>query len=176
MQKQQNTEPEAINLPQEPNVANQPPAYRSYGHTQTTPGYPQQPIGDYPMQPTKGYQHVPNYPTWQRHGIMQQPGPSGNNNTTQVVMTVSNENIFGVLEGEMRGRREGGRRGEKMGETKGMERKGKGKRKEWGRREGCRRTGEIGKGMEWNEKKKELKEKGLEWNGMESKRNGIERK
>ena len=109
MQKQQKTEPEAIILPQEPNVPNQPPAHRSYGHTQTTPGYPQQPIGDYPMQPTKGYQHVPNYPTWQRHGIMQQPGPSGNNNTTQVVMTVSNENIFGVPEGEMG---EEGREGE----------------------------------------------------------------
>ena len=30
--------------------------------------------------------------------------------------------------------------------------------------------------MEWNEMKKELKEKGLEWNGMERKRNGVEKK
>ena len=45
MQKQQKTEPEAIILPQEPNVPNQPPAHRSYGHTQTTPGYPQQQLG-----------------------------------------------------------------------------------------------------------------------------------
>ena len=148
MQKQQKTEPEAIILPQEPNVPNQPPAHRSYGHTQTTPGYPQQPIGDYPMQPTKGYQHVPNYPTWQRHGIMQQPGPSGNNNTTQVVMTVSNENVFGVPEGEMRGRREEGRRGEEMREMKAMERNEKGERNDWWRKDGCRRIGENGKGME----------------------------
>ena len=120
MKKQQNTEPEAIILPQEPNDPNQPPAYRSDGHPQTTPGYPQQPTGGYPMQQTKGNRHVPSYPIGQVN--MQQPGPSGRNNTTQVVMTVSNENIFGVPEGEMRGRREGGRREEEMRETKGMER------------------------------------------------------
>ena len=166
MQKQQNTEPEAINLheepaaiilPGEPNDPNQPPAYRPYGHPQTTPGYSQQPIGGYPMQPTKGYQQVPSDPIWQRQGNMQQPGPSGSNYTTQVVMTVSNENIFGVPEEEMRGRREGGRRWEEMRETKGMERNGKGERKEWRRREGCRRTGGNGKGMEWN--RMELNEK-----------------
>ena len=105
------------------------------------------------MQPTKEYRQVPSYPIGQGQGNMQQPGPSGSNNTTQVVMTVSNENIFGVLEGEMRGRREGGRRGEEMRETKGMERNGKGKRKEWGRKKGCRGTG--GNRMEWNE---------IEWN------------
>ena len=129
MQKQQNTEPEAINLPQEPNDPNQPPAYRSYDRPQTTPGYPQQPIGGYPMQPTKGYQQVPSDPICQRQGNMQQPGSSSSNYTTQVVMTVSNENILGVPEGEARGRREEGRRGKEMRETKGMERNGKGERK-----------------------------------------------
>ena len=112
MQKQQNTEPEAINLLQEPNGPNQPPAYQFHAHQQTTPGYPQQPIGGYPMQPTKGDQPGSSYPIGQGQGNIQQPGSSGTNNTTQVDMTVSNENFFGVPEGETRGKREGGREGE----------------------------------------------------------------
>ena len=104
------------------------------------------------MQPTKEYRQVPSYPIGQVN--MQQPGPSGRNNTTQVVMTVSNENIFGVPEGEMRGRREG-EEGKKWGKRrgwKGMERgkeKNGGGRKDAGEQEGMER--------EWNE---------IEWNGI----------
>ena len=107
------------------------------------------------MQPTKEYRQVPSYPIGQGQGNMQQPEPSGSNNTTQVVMTVNNENNFGVPEGEMRGRREGGRRGEEMRETKGMERNGKGKEKNGG----GRKDAEEKEGIE-----RERNEIG--WNGM----------